>query len=75
MFPFSVCVFFLVPFPFEGRELQPGEFWDVVAVTAVDQNQREAYALQIAEKVHRKELPLGIQYKVFSDPPGSKIGE
>lgn len=74
-----MCVCFLLatfgPFPFKGRELQPGEFWDVVAVTAVDQNQREAYALQIKEKVARKELPLGIQYKVFSDPPGSKIGE
>ncbi|KAE8294261.1 Serine/threonine-protein kinase TNNI3K [Larimichthys crocea] len=56
------------------RELQPAEFWDVVAVTAVDESQREAYELQIREKVDRKELPLGIHYKVFSDPPGSKIG-
>ncbi|XP_070764999.1 fucose-1-phosphate guanylyltransferase [Enoplosus armatus] len=56
------------------REVQPGEFWDVVVVTAVDQSQREAYELQISEKVDRKELPLGLQYKVFSDPPGSKIG-
>lgn len=55
--------------------MQPGEFWDVVAVTAVDENQREAYELQISHKVARKELPLGIHYKVFSDPPGSKIGE
>uniref|UniRef100_UPI0037E8D60B fucose-1-phosphate guanylyltransferase n=1 Tax=Semicossyphus pulcher TaxID=241346 RepID=UPI0037E8D60B len=57
-----------------GREVQPGEFWDVVVVTAVDEKQREAYELQISEKVDRKELPLGIHYKVFSDPPGSKIG-
>ncbi|TMS20202.1 Fucose-1-phosphate guanylyltransferase [Larimichthys crocea] len=56
------------------RELQPAEFWDVVAVTAVDESQREAYELQIRDKVDRKELPLGIHYKVFSDPPGSKIG-
>ncbi|KAM4549199.1 fucose-1-phosphate guanylyltransferase [Odontesthes bonariensis] len=57
-----------------GREVQPGEFWDVVAVTAVDGSQREAYELQISEKIDRKELPLGTHYKVFSDPPGSKIG-
>lgn len=55
--------------------MPPGEFWDVVVVTAVDGNQREAYELQISEKNERKELPLGIHYKVFSDPPGSKIGE
>uniref|UniRef100_A0A3Q2TXG1 Fucose-1-phosphate guanylyltransferase n=1 Tax=Fundulus heteroclitus TaxID=8078 RepID=A0A3Q2TXG1_FUNHE len=57
-----------------GREVLPGEFWDVVAVTAADGSQREAYELQIREKVERKELPLGAQYKVFSDPPGCKIG-
>ncbi|XP_041861495.1 fucose-1-phosphate guanylyltransferase [Melanotaenia boesemani] len=57
-----------------GREVQPGEFWDVVVITAVDGSQREAYELQISEKLDRKELPLGTHYKVFSDPPGSKIG-
>ncbi|XP_029905992.1 serine/threonine-protein kinase TNNI3K isoform X1 [Myripristis murdjan] len=57
-----------------GAEVRPGEFWDVVVVTAVDESQREAYELQVKEKVDRKELPLGIQYKVFSDPPGPKIG-
>ncbi|KAM4740099.1 fucose-1-phosphate guanylyltransferase [Anableps anableps] len=57
-----------------GREVLPGEFWDVVAVTAVDGSQREAYELQIREKVERKELPIEAQYKVFSDPPGCKIG-
>ncbi len=54
--------------------MQPGEFWDVVVVTAVDESQKDAYELQISEKADRKELPVGIQYKVFSDPPGSKIG-
>ena len=55
--------------------MPPGEFWDVVVVTAVDESQRDAYKLQISEKIARKELPLGVQYKVFSDPPGSKVGE
>lgn len=58
----------------KGREPQPGEFWNVVVITAVDQNQRQAYELQIREKLERKEVPLGIHYKVFSDPPGCKIG-
>ncbi|XP_005795797.1 fucose-1-phosphate guanylyltransferase [Xiphophorus maculatus] len=57
-----------------GREVLPGEFWDVVAVTAVDGSQKEAYELQIREKVEGKELPVGAQYKVFSDPSGCKIG-
>lgn len=54
--------------------MQPGEFWDVVVVTAADVSQKEAYELQIRGKVDRKELPLGVHYKVLSDPPGSKIG-
>ncbi|KAF7658118.1 hypothetical protein LDENG_00017240 [Lucifuga dentata] len=57
-----------------GREVQQGEFWDLVIITAVDESQREAYELQIREKVQRKELPLGPRYRVFSDPPGAKIG-
>lgn len=61
-------------FSFKGREPQPGEFWNVVVVTAVDESQRRAYELQIIEKIERKEVPLGVHYKVFSDPPGCKIG-
>ncbi|XP_037325695.2 fucose-1-phosphate guanylyltransferase [Pungitius pungitius] len=57
-----------------AREVQPGEFWDVVAVTAADESQRAAYELQVRQKVDRKELPLGPHYKVFCDPPGPKIG-
>lgn len=73
------CVSFVSPlttffFPFKGREPQPGEFWNVVVVTAVDESQKQAYELQIIEKIERKEVPLGIHYKVFSDPPGCKIG-
>ncbi|KAM4629428.1 fucose-1-phosphate guanylyltransferase [Polymixia lowei] len=57
-----------------GKEVQHGEFWDLVIVTAADESQRDAYELQITDKVNRNELPLGINYKVFSDPPGPKIG-
>jgi len=46
-----------------------------VVITAVDEDQRSAYEIQITEKLERKELPLGINYHVFADPPGCKIGE
>ncbi|XP_076134421.1 fucose-1-phosphate guanylyltransferase isoform X1 [Alosa pseudoharengus] len=57
-----------------GKEVKPGEFWDLVVLTAVDEHQRVAYELQIKEKLCRKELPLGVPYHVFADPPGCKIG-
>ena len=58
-----------------GKEVQNGEFWDLVVITSMDEHQKAAYELQITGKLGRKELPLGTQYHVFSDPPGSKIGE
>ncbi|XP_063057537.1 fucose-1-phosphate guanylyltransferase [Engraulis encrasicolus] len=57
-----------------GKEVQPGQFWDLVVLTAVDEDQKFAYELQIKEKLGRKELPFGLPYHVFADPPGSKIG-
>ncbi|XP_029888151.1 fucose-1-phosphate guanylyltransferase [Aquila chrysaetos chrysaetos] len=57
-----------------GRTARPGEFWDVVAVTAADAEQALAYRQQLAEKLSRRELPLGVRYHVFVDPPGPKIG-
>ncbi|XP_069718199.1 fucose-1-phosphate guanylyltransferase-like [Phaenicophaeus curvirostris] len=57
-----------------GRPARPGEFWDVVAVTAADEEQALAYRRQLAGKLRGKELPLGARYLVFVDPPGPKIG-
>ncbi|KAJ8375218.1 hypothetical protein SKAU_G00057980 [Synaphobranchus kaupii] len=57
-----------------GRDVQTGEFWDLVVVTAADEDQKDAYELQISEKLRRNELPLGIPYHVFADPLGPKIG-
>lgn len=57
-----------------GKDVPPGAFWDLVVVTAADESQKVAYELQITDKVSRKELPLGVDYKVFSDPPGVKVG-
>ncbi|XP_077572405.1 fucose-1-phosphate guanylyltransferase [Stigmatopora nigra] len=57
-----------------GREVSSASFWDVVVVTAADERQKDAYELQVKEKLGREELPLGIDYKIFSDPAGCKIG-
>ncbi|XP_075038028.1 fucose-1-phosphate guanylyltransferase [Mixophyes fleayi] len=57
-----------------GKEVEAGEFWDVVVITAADKQQELAYQQQIADKLTRQELPLGVRYHVFSDPPGPKIG-
>ena len=49
-------------------------FWDVVVLTASDNDQKQAYEMQIAGKLHRREIPRGVDYLVFADPPGPKIG-
>ena len=51
------------------------EFWDVVVVTAMDADQREAYELQVERKLARGELPRGVTYIVYADPPGPRLGE
>ncbi|XP_033081205.1 fucose-1-phosphate guanylyltransferase isoform X2 [Trachypithecus francoisi] len=57
-----------------GKLVAPGEFWDIVAITAADEKQELAYNQQLSEKLKRKELPLGVQYHVFVDPAEAKIG-
>uniref|UniRef100_A0A8C0XBS6 Fucose-1-phosphate guanylyltransferase n=1 Tax=Castor canadensis TaxID=51338 RepID=A0A8C0XBS6_CASCN len=57
-----------------GKPVAAGEFWDVVVITAADEKQELAYRQQLSEKLKRKELPLGVQYHVFVDPAGAKIG-
>ncbi|XP_021051554.1 fucose-1-phosphate guanylyltransferase isoform X1 [Mus pahari] len=57
-----------------GKPMAAGEFWDVVAITAADEKQELAYKQQLSEKLKKKELPLGVQYHVFPDPAGTKIG-
>ena len=54
--------------------MAPGEFWDIVVITAADEKQKLAYKQQLSEKLKKKELPLGVQYHVFADPSGAKIG-
>ncbi|XP_039080131.1 fucose-1-phosphate guanylyltransferase isoform X1 [Hyaena hyaena] len=57
-----------------GKPVAAGEFWDIVAITAADEKQELAYKQQLSEKLKKKELPLGVQYHVFADPAGAKIG-
>ena len=49
-------------------------FWDIVVLTTADEDQKVAYELQIKEKLKRHELPAGIPYHVYADPPGPKAG-
>ncbi|KAL3878325.1 hypothetical protein ACJMK2_030688 [Sinanodonta woodiana] len=51
-----------------------GPFWDVVVITAADEDQKDVYVKQIEQKLCRKELPLGVPYFVISDPQGPKLG-
>ncbi|XP_043316896.1 fucose-1-phosphate guanylyltransferase isoform X1 [Cervus elaphus] len=57
-----------------GKSVAAGEFWDIVVLTAANEKQKLAYKQQLSEKLKKKELPLGVQYHVFADPPGAKIG-
>lgn len=57
-----------------GRAARHGEFWDLVAITAADAEQERAFRRQLAAKLRGGELPLGVRYHVFVDPPGHKIG-
>lgn len=49
-------------------------FWDVVVLTASDDDQKTAFELQLRAKLERREIPTGVDYLVFADPPGPKIG-
>uniref|UniRef100_A0A8B9QVP3 GDP-fucose pyrophosphorylase domain-containing protein n=1 Tax=Anas platyrhynchos TaxID=8839 RepID=A0A8B9QVP3_ANAPL len=57
-----------------GRAVRHGQFWDLVAITAADAEQERAFRRQLAAKLARGELPRGVRYHVFVDPPGHKIG-
>lgn len=57
-----------------GKEVGDTPFWDAVVITALDESQKEAYEIQLQAKLARGELPLGVKYHVFYDPPGPKIG-
>ena len=57
-----------------GKDVGDIPFWDAVVITALDESQKDAYEIQVQCKLDRGELPLGVKYHVFHDPPGPKIG-
>lgn len=57
-----------------GKDVGDTPFWDAVVITALDEKQRDAYEIQLQSKLDRGELPLGVKYYAFYDPPGPKIG-
>ncbi|XP_060067670.1 fucose-1-phosphate guanylyltransferase-like [Ylistrum balloti] len=50
------------------------EFWDIVVITAGDEDQKKAFEAQIDSKLSQKELPLDCPIHVVADPPGPKLG-
>lgn len=48
-------------------------FWDVVVISAADEDQATAFREQISQRKDRNLIPL-VPYHVFSDPPGPKVG-
>ena len=50
-------------------------FWDLVVLSAADEDQRTAFQMQLNEKIERGSLPLGVEYLTFADPGKAKIGK
>eukprot|EP01133_Synstelium_polycarpum_P004299 gene4299-5021_t len=49
-------------------------FWDVIVITAIDDEQKVYYEQMIKQKVANGTIPSFVQYFVIADPPGHKIG-
>lgn len=61
-------------FDLDKNTLEANKFWDAVIISASDESQMKGYKKQIAKKQLLKEIPLGVPFHVFADPPGYKIG-
>ncbi|XP_041485711.1 fucose-1-phosphate guanylyltransferase-like [Lytechinus variegatus] len=57
-----------------GKQVINIPYWDIVVITAGDEDQKNAYDLQLKEKLARQQLPLGTKYHVLKDPGDVKIG-
>jgi len=49
-------------------------FWDVVVITAADDEQAEIYREQVRWRQELGQIPSSCTYHVVPDPPGCKIG-
>ena len=45
-----------------------------MVITASDEDQRVAFETQIQNKLAKHQIPHGLPYLVYADPPGAKIG-
>ncbi|MFI3213315.1 MAG: L-fucokinase [Eubacteriales bacterium] len=59
-----------------GRSLRKSSFivWDYVILTASNEEQAEAYRLQIAYRLEMNLLPKHTKYIVLPDPDGKRVG-
>ena len=50
------------------------DFWDVVVITASDEEQARTYLEQVRWRQELGQIPMSCAYHVVPDPPGCKIG-
>ncbi|XP_012935083.2 fucose-1-phosphate guanylyltransferase [Aplysia californica] len=62
------------PLPGRPKDSSGKPFWDILVITTSDASQKEAFQIQIDEKIKRQELPLDLPIHIISDPPGIRIG-
>ena len=48
--------------------------WDLVVITAINEQQKLCYEKQIESKLSKSKLPKQFQYLVINDPANCKIG-
>ena len=56
------------------KNVQVTQFWDLVVITAINQQQKNCYDDQIRRKLANRQLPSQFEYLVLNDPDGCKIG-
>lgn len=49
-------------------------YWDYIILTASNENQAEAYRMQLELRRQKKLLPPGTHYAVLPDPDGKRVG-
>ena len=53
----------------------PEDFWDAVIISAGDEAQKSWFEMQLKQKSDRGHLPRGVDFRVFSDPDGVRVGD
>ena len=58
-----------------GKKPAASSFWDLVVLSAGDDDQKGWYETQLDSKKARGELPMGVPFRVFPDPGGIRTGD